>query len=572
MKCRPWRRYPNFSLKNYLFVFNFPTTMTAFRNSIFLMLTTATLTMLLTSVIAWIAVKSDQGEGHLDTLAFIPIAFPGIVLGVSLLYVYLALPIPIYGTIWILLVAYMTKYMPYGIRTTTSTIIQIHKELEEASALSGATWATTFRKITLPLLIPGFMAGWMYIAMVSLRELSTSILLYASGSEVLSIVVFDLWEGGQYPTLCALGIMMIGLLILLAFVANKVGAKIGIKRAYLDLIDKRRRGIMEISNLVKRFEGEKETVKAVDGVSFSVPKGKIFTLLGPSGCGKSTTLRCVAGLEKPDEGEIIIGGKTIYCSKYNIFTPPHKRDIGMVFQSYAIWPHMTVFDNVAYPLRSKSCPERRDKGKGKKALNTVGLQGLEDRLASQLSGGQQQRVALARALVKEPEVLLLDEPLSNLDAKLRKQMRTEIKELQRRLNITTLFVTHDQIEAIAISDFIAVMHEGKLLDLGRPKEIYDQPKTKFTADFIGLTNILKGKILEEGNIGKVETSLGTVFSPLPKGSKKGEEVIIFIRPENVKLSKDKPVPLENIFEGEIKSLIFLGEVIDCKILAKERAC
>ena len=219
------------SLKNYFFVFNFPTTMTAFRNSIFLMLTTATLTMLLTSVIAWIAVKSKiKGRGVLDTLAFIPIAFPGIVLGVSLLYVYLALPIPIYGTIWILLVAYMTKYLPYGIRTTTASIIQVHKELEEASALSGATWGTTFLKITLPLLIPGFMAGWLYIAMVSLRELSTSILLYSSGSEVLSIVVFDLWEGGQYPTLCALGIMMIGILILLAFVANKVGAKIGIKR------------------------------------------------------------------------------------------------------------------------------------------------------------------------------------------------------------------------------------------------------------------------------------------------------------------------------------------------------
>jgi iron(III) transport system permease protein len=219
------------SLKNYVFVFQFPTTLTAFRNSIFLMLMTATLTMILTSVVAWIAVKSRiKGRGLLDVITFIPIAFPGIVLGVSLLYVYLALPIPIYGTIWILLVAYITKYMPYGIRTTTATIIQIHNELEEASALSGASWATTFRKVTLPLLMPGFMAGWVYIAMVSLRELSTSILLYASGSEVLSIVVFDLWEGGQYPTLCALGIIMIGLLIVLAFVADRVGAKIGIKR------------------------------------------------------------------------------------------------------------------------------------------------------------------------------------------------------------------------------------------------------------------------------------------------------------------------------------------------------
>ncbi len=222
-----------FSFKNYLFVFNYPTTLRAFRNSIFLMLLTATLTMLLTSVIAWIAVKSRiKGRGLLDALTFLPIAFPGIVLGVSLIYVYLTLPIPIYGTIWIILLAYITKFMPFGIRTTTSTIIQIHTELEEASAMSGGSWGYTFFKITLPLLIPGFMAGWIYIAMVSLRELSTSILLYSYGSEVLSIVVFDLWEGGQYPTLCAMGLIMVVLLILLAYIANKIGAKIGIKREF----------------------------------------------------------------------------------------------------------------------------------------------------------------------------------------------------------------------------------------------------------------------------------------------------------------------------------------------------
>jgi len=195
------------------------------------MFTTATVTMLLTSVIAWIVVKSRiKGRGTLDALAFIPIAFPGIVLGVSLIYVYLTLPIPIYGTIWILLVAYTTKMMPMASRFTTATIIQISSELEEASALSGGSWLVTFRKIILPLLIPGFMAGWIYVAMVALRELSTSILLYSHGTEVLSIVIFDLWDGGQYPELCALGIMMIALLVILAFVANAVGAKIGIKR------------------------------------------------------------------------------------------------------------------------------------------------------------------------------------------------------------------------------------------------------------------------------------------------------------------------------------------------------
>ncbi len=324
--------------------------------------------------------------------------------------------------------------------------------------------------------------------------------------------------------------------------------------------------MIQISGLSKSFEGEKEKVQAVRNVSLKIPEGKLFTLLGPSGCGKSTTLRCVAGLEKPEEGEIKIGEEKLFSSKEKIFIPPNKRDIGMVFQSYAIWPHMKVFDNVAYPLRIKRLPKEEIRTRVKKALNTVGLEGLEDRLAPQLSGGQQQRVALARALVKEPNVLLLDEPLSNLDAKLREQMRLEIKELQQRLKITTLYVTHDQTEALAISDLIAVMNEGKLLDLGNPKEIYNHPQTKFTADFIGLNNILEGKVLsKEGTLEKVDTSLGDFYCPLPKESRIGEKVLIFIRPENLKVFREKPSAQVNTFEGEITSLVFLGELLDCQI-------
>jgi iron(III) transport system permease protein len=219
------------SFKNYTFVLKYPLTAQAFRTSIILMLVVPTMTMIFTSIVAWIIVKSKvKGRGILDALAFIPIAFPGIVLGVALIYVYLFLPIPVYGTIWILIIAYVTKMMPMASRFTTATIIQIQDELEEASALSGATWFRTFYKIVMPLLIPGFMAGWIYVAMVALRELSTSILLYSSGTEVLSILIFDLWEGGQYSPLCALGIYMILILVALAYVANKVGARIGIKR------------------------------------------------------------------------------------------------------------------------------------------------------------------------------------------------------------------------------------------------------------------------------------------------------------------------------------------------------
>jgi len=325
--------------------------------------------------------------------------------------------------------------------------------------------------------------------------------------------------------------------------------------------------MIELSNVSKYFKGDKEKVQAVKDVSIEIPEGELFTLLGPSGCGKSTTLRCVAGLEKPEEGEIRLGGEILFSSRENIFVPAHKRDIGMVFQSYAIWPHMKVFDNVAYPLRIKQLPKEEIRARVKKALETVGLEGLEDRLAPQLSGGQQQRVSLARALVKEPKVLLLDEPLSNLDAKLREQMRLEIKELQERLNITTLYVTHDQVEALAISDSIAVMNRGRLLDVASPQDSYFRPKTRFAADFIGLTNILKGKIKEcQAEMGSVETSIGLLKCPIPNESKSGDTVLIFSRPEDVKVFKQKPATVENILEGDIKILIFLGEMLDCQIV------
>jgi len=324
--------------------------------------------------------------------------------------------------------------------------------------------------------------------------------------------------------------------------------------------------MIEISNLVKSFESGRGEVLAVNKVDIEVPEGKLFTLLGPSGCGKSTTLRSVAGLEKPDEGTITIDGQTVFSSSENVFVPAHKRDIGMVFQSYAIWPHMKVFDNVAYPLKIKRIPRDQIKTKVMAALQTVGLQGLEDRLAPQLSGGQQQRVSLARALVKEPKVLLLDEPLSNLDAKLREQMRLEIKELQRRLNITTLYVTHDQTEALAISDYIAVMNAGWLLDVARPRDVYFKPKTRFAADFIGLTNILKGRISSRTqDFAMVETAVGELKCPVAAEAKNGEQLLIFSRPEDVKVLKERPESVENVIEGEIKAMIFLGVMLDCQI-------
>ena len=248
--------------------------------------------------------------------------------------------------------------------------------------------------------------------------------------------------------------------------------------------------VLEFRAVIKRFG----TVNAVDGVNFAVQRGEIFTLLGPSGCGKTTTLRLVAGLEEPDDGEIYIDGKIVAAPQRGLFLPPEKRQLGMVFQSYAIWPHLTVFENVAFPLRVRRESADLIRQRVDHALESVGLDGFADRGATQLSGGQQQRVALARALVYEPAVLLLDEPLSNLDAKLREQMRFELRALQRKLTLTILYVTHDQTEAMTLSDRIAVVNRGRFEQVGSPEEVYEKPATTFAGEFLGRTVTLDGAL------------------------------------------------------------------------------
>jgi iron(III) transport system ATP-binding protein len=329
---------------------------------------------------------------------------------------------------------------------------------------------------------------------------------------------------------------------------------------------------LEVSHLYKQFQTDQGEVHAVEDVSFEVMRGSFFTLLGPSGCGKSTTLRCIAGLEKPDAGVIKLEGAVFVSSEEGIWVPPHKRPMGMVFQSYAIWPHMDVFDNVAYPLKrgpaSFSSQEIRDRVMA--SLELVQLDGLEKRPAPQLSGGQQQRLALARALVHEPQALLLDEPLSNLDAKLREQMRIELKQLTTRLNITTVFVTHDQLEALTLSDQIAVMENGEIVQEGSPREIYDSPRNRFAAEFIGLANFLDGTVVEAAEIGTtvpVETHEGLLHCTTAQGLAKGESVAIAIRPENVMVSRDAPAgdSSTNVLEGRVESVVFLGDALDCYV-------
>ncbi|MBI3061210.1 MAG: ABC transporter ATP-binding protein [Deltaproteobacteria bacterium] len=326
--------------------------------------------------------------------------------------------------------------------------------------------------------------------------------------------------------------------------------------------------MVKIESLEKYFGEDVERVHVLKGVSLEIPEGSLYTFLGPSGCGKTTTLRCVAGLERPEGGRISIDGKAVFASGERVYVPTNKRPIGMVFQSYAIWPHMTVFENVAYPLTIQRRPKSEIRQKVEDVLKIVGLHGLEDRPAPKLSGGQQQRVAFARALVNEPKVMLLDEPLSNLDAKLRVQMRFEIKALQRRVNITTIFVTHDQSEALAISDQIAVMHAGRLIEVGTPHQLYSRPKRKFTATFLGLTNLIEGKVLDLGadsRPGKIETAKGVLSFIPAAGLVKGQPAVLSIRPEHIQVHKQQPQGLENVVEGTIKEAVFMGDAYHCQI-------
>jgi iron(III) transport system ATP-binding protein len=322
---------------------------------------------------------------------------------------------------------------------------------------------------------------------------------------------------------------------------------------------------VEVQNLVKWFGND----RAVDDISFSIPRGKFLTLLGPSGCGKTTTLMCIAGLHGIDAGSIRVGG-VIYTSKADgIFLAPEKRDIGMVFQSYAIWPHMTVAQNVAYPLEIRKVDRTEIEERVAAVLSLVGLSEMSEKLATQLSGGQQQRTALARAIVSQPRLLLFDEPLSNLDLKLREQMRVELKRIQHEVGITSIYVTHDQAEALVMSDEIIVMSKGRIEQKGGPHEIYARPVNAYVSNFIGVANLLKGRVVQVTAPGRGEVELTEGEQPitlpcqLADGVALGAETVVSIRPENVQAMRDKANGAR--IEGEVQQVIFLGNCVDCRV-------
>ena len=313
---------------------------------------------------------------------------------------------------------------------------------------------------------------------------------------------------------------------------------------------------ISIEKVTKNF-GNVEVIREFSNV---IGNKEFVSLLGPSGCGKTTMLRMIAGFEKPTSGEIRIGDKTVSSAK--IFVPPERRGIGMVFQSYAVWPHMTVFDNVAYPLKIAKFSKAEIKTRVEKVLAAVHLEEYAKRIPSQLSGGQQQRVALGRALVSEPKLLLLDEPLSNLDAKLRESMRFEIKDIQRNFGITVVYVTHDQGEAMAMSDRIIVLNNGIIQQVATPAEIYRHPANQFVADFVGKVNFFKGEV-STGN-GKIE--LDGIGQSLPYNGECTGRVVVAIRLENITLSQGIPLTASaGVLEGTLMSMFYLGEINDCRI-------
>jgi iron(III) transport system ATP-binding protein len=315
-----------------------------------------------------------------------------------------------------------------------------------------------------------------------------------------------------------------------------------------------------------------QVVNAVQDVAFDVPDGALFTLLGPSGCGKTTTLRSIAGLERPRSGSIEIAGRAVFDSQQRIFVAPNRRNFGMVFQSYAIWPHMNVFKNVAFPLEvRRPRPARKEiEQKVMRVLAAVQLDELAGRDATKLSGGQQQRLALARALVMEPELLLLDEPLSNLDAKLRQAMRFELKRMQRELGLTTIYVTHDQSEALALSHEIAVMKDGRVVQIGSPRDIYERPRNQFVADFVGNTNFIHGTLLSPGGGNArcvVATALGEFHVQCVEPLARGSAVVVSVRPEDVELSEAEPAgdADDNVCRGTVAAKVFLGDYLDFQV-------
>jgi len=320
--------------------------------------------------------------------------------------------------------------------------------------------------------------------------------------------------------------------------------------------------VVRVQNLVKRFRRADGTeLQALNGVSFEIQPSEFVVLLGPSGCGKTTLLRSVAGLEQPDEGAIEVLGRTVYSAEEGVFVPPERRRLSMIFQSYALWPHMTAYANIAYPLQCRKVPKKEIAERVNQVLGLVGIPNLGKQHPGALSGGQQQRVALARALVANDRLVLFDEPLSNVDAKVREQLRMELLTMQADLRFAALYVTHDQIEAMELADRIAVMNSGRIAQLGSPSDVYDRPTNPYVARFIGTVNEVRGTVVDVKHDGaRVETELGEMIGEASHGIGIGDQVVVMVRPELLEMSatESRASSDSNSWRGTVKTAVYVG--------------
>ena len=460
----------NFTLANYATALSLDAVRSALWNSLLLGFATASIGVVLMGFLSWLIYRSRlPGAGAIEYLLMFPQAVPRLVFAFGMMWAWLVFPIPIYGTLWLLLIAYLTVFLPLGLRTISGVILQIDRSLEESAQMCGATWGYRLRTVTMPLLKPGLVAAWLLLFIASVRELGASILLMGPKAKVITPAIVESWFSTSTELTAAMALS--------ADAGGRRRAGDPVRGGPPRCPGRGRVSVsqasIEVRDLVVRYGdgrgGARRDASRVARRRAPHAARALRAAARRPRCGPSP------GWSGRRRARSASAAAPVFSSSPSVNIPAERRGLSMVFQSYAIWPHMSVFDNVAYGLRVRKRPEAEVATRVREALDLVQLGDLGARSASKLSGGQQQRVALARAFVFSPSVLLFDEPLSNLDAKLRAEMRVELKELQRRLDITSVYVTHDLEEALAISDRIIVMRDGVIEQVGTPGEIYDRP-------------------------------------------------------------------------------------------------
>ncbi|HYZ03285.1 MAG TPA: ATP-binding cassette domain-containing protein [Candidatus Binatia bacterium] len=535
-------------------------------------------------LIGYVGLHSRSRSGTLLAwLTWLPFTVPGIVLGLGMSWGWLGIqPLrPLFGTIWINLLGLMVVGIPIVSRSTDGALRQLSSELEEAARVAGASVRRAFLRVVVPLILPSALAGWAIAAILMSGNVAVPILLSSLANQPVALLIYDRFQSGDGAQAAALFCLLIALV--LAGMAAAVGA-LALGRWTRSLAarevgdrmqttsDIRPQGAtratgtpaasVEVRGLTK---GYGDTVAVAD-LDLDVRPGEFVTLLGPSGCGKTTTLRCIVGLEVPDRGQVRIGGRTVSDASSGTFVPPERRGTGMVFQSFALWPHMRVGSNVAYPMRTRGWPRDRRERRVEELLALVGLPGTARSQVGQLSGGQQQRVAVARALASEPALLVFDEPLSNLDAKMRAAMRVELRRIHDEVGATSLYVTHDQTEAVALSDRVVVMEGGRVRQVGTPREIFSRPKDAYVADFVGFDNILSGTVVSGGAHAAVEVGGGVrLLGTSSNGElRSGSAVDVAFRAGAPRLANGVH-EAPNLLRGQVRSATYLGDRVELRM-------